>query len=125
VVVAVWGRSSFACAFACFCEDVVHLAFVSMNKGTRPTASPQPTRTLVRLKQLLLCLLPPLPNHPSNMTDMYDEKKVPEFALPPYQHEDHGASVSRQDGSAANVGCVKKCQEDSGARALNSSGCSR
>eukprot|EP01082_Thalassiosira_pseudonana_P005700 g5418.t1 g5418 contig2:506168-506705(-) len=26
------------------------------------------------------------------MTDMYDEKKVPEFALPPYQHEDHGAS---------------------------------
>lgn len=65
------------------------------------------------------------PSSSTNMTDMYDEKKVPEFALPPYQHEDHGASVSRQDGSAANVGCVKKCQEDSGARALNSSGCSR
>jgi hypothetical protein len=28
------------------------------------------------------------------MTDMYDEKKVPEFALPPYPHEDHGAEVS-------------------------------
>ncbi|KAL7428559.1 hypothetical protein ACHAXM_001319 [Skeletonema potamos] len=25
------------------------------------------------------------------MTDMYDEKKVPEFSLPPYPHEDHGA----------------------------------
>eukprot|EP00985_Skeletonema_marinoi_P010401 scaffold4888_cov104-Skeletonema_marinoi.AAC.1 len=23
------------------------------------------------------------------MTDMYDEKKVPEFSLPPYPHEDH------------------------------------
>jgi hypothetical protein len=28
------------------------------------------------------------------MTDMYDEKKVPEFTLPPYQHEDHGSEVS-------------------------------
>ena len=28
------------------------------------------------------------------MTDMYDEKKVPEFSLPPYQHEDHGSEVS-------------------------------
>lgn len=27
------------------------------------------------------------------MTDMYDEKKVPEFSLPPYPHEDHGAEV--------------------------------
>ena len=27
------------------------------------------------------------------MTDMYDEKKVPEFTLPPYQHEDHGSEV--------------------------------
>mmetsp|Transcript_31666 Transcript_31666/g.75585 ORF Transcript_31666/g.75585 Transcript_31666/m.75585 type:complete len:112 (-) Transcript_31666:126-461(-) len=25
------------------------------------------------------------------MTDMYDEKKVAEFTLPPYQHEDHGS----------------------------------
>lgn len=28
------------------------------------------------------------------MTDMYDEKKIPDFNLPPYQHEDHGAEVS-------------------------------
>ena len=28
------------------------------------------------------------------MTDMYDEKKMPEFTLPPYQHEDHGSKVS-------------------------------
>jgi len=28
------------------------------------------------------------------MTDMYDEKKVPDFTLPPYPHEDHGAEVS-------------------------------
>ena len=27
------------------------------------------------------------------MTDMYDEKKVPEFSLPPYPHEDHGGEV--------------------------------
>jgi len=33
------------------------------------------------------------------MTDMYDEKKVADFTLPPYQHEDHG-SVSNA-GSAA------------------------
>ena len=25
------------------------------------------------------------------MTDMYDEKKVADFTLPPYQHEDHGS----------------------------------
>ncbi|KAL3811877.1 hypothetical protein ACHAXA_005543 [Cyclostephanos tholiformis] len=25
------------------------------------------------------------------MTDMYDEKKVPEFSLPPYPHEEHGS----------------------------------
>jgi hypothetical protein len=29
----------------------------------------------------------------ATMTDMYDEKKVPEFTLPPYQHEDHGSEV--------------------------------
>jgi hypothetical protein len=28
------------------------------------------------------------------MTDMYDEKRVPDFSLPPYQHEDHGGPVS-------------------------------
>jgi hypothetical protein len=27
------------------------------------------------------------------MTDMYDEKKVPEFTLPPYPHEEHGSDV--------------------------------
>ena len=30
----------------------------------------------------------------STMTDMYDEKRVPDFSLPPYQHEDHGGPVS-------------------------------
>jgi hypothetical protein len=27
------------------------------------------------------------------MTDMYDEKKVPGFSLPPYPHEEHGSEV--------------------------------
>lgn len=37
---------------------------------------------------------PPLKSKTPTMTDMYDDKKVPEFALPPYPHEDHGAEVS-------------------------------
>jgi hypothetical protein len=30
----------------------------------------------------------------TTMTDMYDPKRLPDFALPPYQHEDHGGPVS-------------------------------
>ena len=37
---------------------------------------------------------PPSRARGKTMTDMYDEKKVPEFTLPPYQHEDHGSEVS-------------------------------
>ena len=31
------------------------------------------------------------------MTDMYDEKKVPDFTLPPYPHEEHGSEVRLDD----------------------------
>lgn len=40
------------------------------------------------------------------MTDMYDEKKVAEFTLPPYQHEDHGSvshAVPAAAGAAGNT----------------------
>ena len=39
------------------------------------------------------------------MTDMYDEKKVADFTLPPYQHEDHG-SVSNAVPAAVGKSLV-------------------